>query len=98
MLFFRETILANTHYAISVEGGIQMQVGLLEAMVRFSTLQLNDLADLKAKLSSWDDQLEVESDSIQIEFLDGVIEIFRSHSEDLLTALNPFDNIKPYLL
>ena len=74
-----------------------MQVGLMEGMVRFSTLQKEDMCELKAKLVSWDEQLEKESDSINVEFLEGVIEIFRTRSKELLAALDPFDNIKPYL-
>jgi hypothetical protein len=75
-----------------------MQVGVLEGMVRFSCLSHEDLDFLRKKLISWDPVLENEQNSVDISFLDNIIQIFRERREELLASLEHFENIKPYLL
>jgi len=86
-----------TKYRIPQEGGIQMQIGVMEGILRFAALESEDFSSLCDKLCSWDTVLEKQKDTVRVAFLNDVVTIYKDNSEKLLDSLDLFENTKPYI-
>tara|TARA_R110002050_G_scaffold248975_2_gene386793 strand:+ start:1543 stop:1830 length:288 start_codon:yes stop_codon:yes gene_type:complete len=83
-----------TTFDITTSGAIEVQVGILEGMSRFSVLEKEKLLELKLQLEELGD-FWVDIDRVRISFIAKNIQYFENRIDDIMRALNEFENVKP---
>lgn len=89
-----DVIKKITTFDITTSGAIEVQVGILEGMSRFSVLEKEKLLELKLQLEELGD-FWVDIDRVRISFIAKNIQYFENRIDDIMRALNEFENVKP---